>query len=329
MRKASGAVLVGVGLFALVLAILLPTVVLHGSKKTPLDLNITQRAIATNAKVLDATTNQLATVNLRATRVVKTDSNASDSKNTTVFETLCVVIIKGNTPDCLRSNDPRLLSITTDRVTSNRKSGESVHVAKWNENVNGQPARHSGMTYKWPIDTKKQDYDFYMPDLLKAFKAKYEGTDRIAGLTTYKFVAYSGVQPYKVLGLFDGTYEDTTIAWVEPKTGAVLYGEEHQIQKINSPIDPAGTLALDATFKFDKKSVDYQANYSKDAIKKLDAASKWGPIVLGVVALAAFIGAFFLLRSRKAQGGPDSGEQDRHTGPNPDDDPAEAEPPAW
>ena len=329
MRKAAGVALIGLGVFAVVLAILLPTVVLDKSKKTPLDLNITQRAIATNAKVIDPASGQLQTVTLRATRIVKTDSHASDSTNTTVFETLCVVIVKGDTPDCVRTPDPRLLSVTTDRVTANRRSGESVHVAKWNENVNGQPARHKGMTYKWPIDTKKQTYDFYFPDLLKAFPAKYEGTDRIAGLTTYKFVSYTGVQPYKVGGTFDGTYEDTTIAWVEPKTGAVVYGEEHQIQKINSPTDPAGTLALDATFKFDKASVDYQANYSKDAIKKLDAAGSWGPIVLAIVAVAAFIGAFFLLRSRAASGGADSEGEGRHTGPTPDDDPAQTEPPVW
>ena len=250
-----------------------------------------------------------------------------------MVESLCVVIVNGNTPDCPRSPDPRLLSITTDRVTADRVSAESVHVPKYREYVNADTSvRHKGVTYKWPIDTKKKTYQFYMPDLLKAFPAKYEGTDRIAGLTNYKFVAYSGVQPYKVLGLVDGTYEDTTIAWVEPKTGAVIYGEEHQIQRTNEPLnptDPTSTLALDATFKFDKASVDYQANYSKDAIKKLDAASTWGPIVLAVVAIGAFVGAFFLLRPRRSAGGPDSEEPGRHTGPNPDDDPAEAEPPVW
>jgi hypothetical protein len=264
--------------------------------------------------------------------VVRTDSKDSDSKNTTVVEALCVVIVKGNTPDCLRSPDPRLLSVTTDRVTGDRRTGESVHVAKYGEYVNSDTTvRHKGLTYKWPIDTEKKTYQFYMPDLLKAFPAKYEGTDRIAGLTTYKFVAYSGVQPYKVLGLVDGTYEDTTIAWVEPKTGAVIYGEEHQIQRTNEPLnatDPASTLALDATFKFDKESVDFQADYSKDAIKKLDAAGIWGPIILGIVALAAFVGAFFLLR-RRSPAGPESENEGRHSEPTPDDDPAGAEPPVW
>lgn len=324
MRKAAGIVLIGLGLFAVVLAILLPTVVVDRSKKTPLDLDITQISTASGAKVLDTATNELKTVTLRATRVVKTDSHASDGKNTTVFETLCVVIVQGKTPNCMRAPDPRLLSVTTDRVTADRKSAESVHVAKWNENVNGKPARHSGMTYKWPIDTKKKDYTFYMPDLLKSFPATYEGTDRIAGLKVYKFVVKSGVQPYKVQGLFDGTYDDVTTAWVEPLTGAVIYGEEHQVQKLAD-----GTLVLDALFKFDKSAVDYQADFSKNEIDKLKLAQLWAPIGLAVIAVASFVGAYFLLRRRDAHGGPDDAGEGRHSGPRPDDDPNYAEPPVW
>jgi hypothetical protein len=324
MRKAAGIVLIGLGLFAVVLAILLPTVVVDRSKKTPLDLDITQKSTATGAKLLDPATNELRTVNLRATRVVKTDAHASDDTNTTVFETLCVVIIQGNTPDCVRAPDPRLLSVTTDRVTGDRKSGESVHVAKWHENVNGKPVRHVGLTYKWPIDTEKKDYQFFMPDLEKAFPATFEGTDRVAGLEVYKFVSKSGVQPYKINGLFPGTYDDVTTTWVEPLTGAVVYGEEHQVQKLED-----GTLVLDTLFKFDKSAVDFQADYSKDEIDKLKLAQVWAPIGLAVIAVASFVGAYFLLRRRRAAGGPDSEEPGRPTGPTPDGDPNYAEPPVW
>src|SRR3954453_13166521 len=100
MRKASGVVLLGVGIFAVVLAILLPTWVVSQSKKTPLDLDITQRAIATNAQVFNSKTGKLDTVTLRATRLVQTDSHASDDTNTTVNESLCIVIVQGDTPDC-------------------------------------------------------------------------------------------------------------------------------------------------------------------------------------------------------------------------------------
>ncbi len=323
MRKASGVVLIGLGLFALVLTILLPTVVVDRSKKTPLDLNITQVSSGP-AKVLDVSTNQLKDVRLQATRVVKTNSRLSDSSKTTVFETLCIVIIQGpNTPKCVRSSDPRLLSVTTDQVTADRRSAESVHVPGWNENINGKAATHTGLSYKWPIDAKKKTYMFFQPDLGKAFPAVYQGTSKIKGLTVYKYVSATGVQPYKVQGLVDGTYDDTRTVWVEPQTGAIINGVEHQVQKIG------GTeLALDTTLSFEQSAIDYQSNFAKDKIDQLKLAQLWGPLVLGIIALASFVGAYFLLR-RRSPGGTDGEGEGRHGQPTPDDDPNFAEPPVW
>ena len=118
MRRAIGSVLIGIGVFAVILAILLPTVVVPKSTKTPLNLNVT--TIATGpAKLLNASTGQLVDANLRATRTVHSDSHASDSKNTTMDESLCIVNVIGTTPNCVAASDPkgRLLSVTTDRVT--------------------------------------------------------------------------------------------------------------------------------------------------------------------------------------------------------------------
>ena len=323
MRKASGVVLVGLGLFALVLTILLPTVVVDRSKKTPLDLNITQVSSGP-AKVLDVNTNQVKDVRLQATRVVKTNSHFSNGSKTTVFETLCIVISQGNnTPKCVRAPDPRLLSVTTDQVTADRRSAESVHVAAWNENINGKPATHTGLSYKWPIDAKKKTYQFFQPDLGKAFPAVYQGTSTIKGLKVYKYVSATGVQPYKVQGLVDGTYDDTRTVWVEPRTGAIINGVEHQVQKIG------GTqLALETTLSFEQSAIDFQANYAQGKIDKLKQAQLWGPLILGIVALASFIGAYFLLR-RRSSGGTDGEGERRHDQPTPDDDPNFAEPPVW
>lgn len=341
MRKASGVILIGLGVFAVVLAILLPTWVVSASKKTPLDLNITQRAIASGAQVYDSNAGAMKTVTLRATRVVKTDSHASNDKYTTVNETLCVVVLQGTTPDCGSSRtDPRVQSIGYDRVTADRVSAESVHVARYNEYIENfkkidRNVRHSGLTYKWPIDAKKTNYKLFNTDLGESFPATYVGTDRIEGLTVYKYISKTGRQTklydnsrYLVLGTLPGAYDDTVTAWVEPRTGAVVYGEEHQIQYVDNPTDPAGTKVLDANFKFDKPSVDYQANYSKDAITKLDWAQKWGPLLLGILAIVFLVGAYFLLRPRAA-GGSDGDGDGRHGHPTPDDDPNYAEPPVW
>jgi hypothetical protein len=321
MRRAIGAVLVGLGLFAIVLTILLPTVVVSKSKKTPLDLNITQRSSGT-AALLDSATNTTRKVAVRATRIVHSDSHASDGKNTTVNEGLCIVVVQGDTPDCVPSSDPRLLSVTTDRVTTDRKSAQAVHVAKYNENVNGDTSvRHSGMAYKWPIDAKKQTYQFFETNLKKAFPAKYEGTSKIKGLTVYKYVCETGTHPYQVQGLFPGTYTDTRTVWVEPRTGAIIKGVEHTVQALDS-----GQVALDATLTFDPEAIDFQAKFAKSKINDLKKAQLWGPLVLGIFGLAALIGGIIVLRSTGADGD-HPGRRAIRRGTPPPDEPSYADDP--
>lgn len=320
MRRVLGVVLIGLGLFGIAMTILLPTVVVDRSKKTPLDLDI--RQVATGpATVLDAATNSPKQVTLRALRQVRTDSAASDGTNTTVVESLCITIDDGKLPEnCLPSADHRLLSISTDRVTANRRSGESVHVAKYHEAINGNTkARHTGMTYKWPIDAKKKTYQFYEPDLAQAFPATYEGTATRKGLTVYKYVSSTGTHPYKVLDTLPGTYNDTRTVYVEPRTGAIIDGTEHQVQKLEN-----GSVALDTTLKFNQASIDYQANYANDKIDQLKLAELWGPIVLGVLGVAALVGAVLLLRPRRRSEG--DGGAHRDYGSDPDGGPDHGDP---
>ena len=319
MRRAIGVVLVGLGVFAIALTILLPTVVVSGAKKTPLDLSITQRSSGT-ATLLDSATNTTRNVAVRATRVVHSDSHASNSKNTTVNEGLCIVVVQGDTPDCVPSSDPRLLSVTTDRVTTDRKSAQAVHVAKYSENVNGNASiRHSGLAYKWPIDAKKQTYQFFETNLMKAFPATYQGTSKIKGLKVYEYICATGTQPYKIQGLFPGTYNDTRTVWVEPRTGAIIKGVEHTVQTLDS-----GQVALDATFTFDPDAIDYQANFAKSKINDLKKAQLWGPLVVGIFGLAALIGGIIVLRSR---GGDDEhpGRRAIRRGSPPPDEPSYAD----
>ncbi len=302
MRRALAILLIVLGAFGGGLAFLLPAVAVPAVKKTPLNLDITQVSSGPG-KLLDAASGTSRSVQLRATRIVRTDSHASDGTNTTVNESLCIVVVQGTTPNCLPSNDPRLLSITTDRVTSERKSAESVHVANYRENVNGDTsARHAGVTYKWPIDAQRKTYQFYEPDLLKAFPATYEGTSKVAGLTVYQYTAKTGDQPYLVQGLFKGTYNDVTTVYVEPKTGAIVDGVEHQVQTLQD-----GTVALDTTLRFDQSAIDYQANYSKDAIDKLRLAGLWIPIIAGILGVLALVaGVVLVLRghpSSRSDGG--------------------------
>lgn len=311
MRKIVGVVLIGIGLFGLALAVLLPTVVVSGSKKIPLNLNITLVSTG-QAQVLDASSGKLQSVDLRATRVVQTDSKASNSTYTTVNETLCIVVVQGDTPNCFQQSptdpnrDKRLLSTTTDRVTVNRKTAEAANIAKYQESINGsstmsgQPVKHQGIAYAFPIDTKKQTYQFFEPDLNKAFPATYQGTEKIKGLTTYKFVCVITGQPYLINGTFPGSYDDTRTVWVEPRTGVIVKGTEIQKQTMAD-----GTVALNITspLTFDNNAQNYQAHFAKTKINQLQQAQVWGPLVGALVGVAALAGGVLLLRERRGRHG--------------------------
>ncbi len=302
VRRIVGIALILVGAFGVALAILLPAAVVPASKKTPLDLDITQVSTGPT-RLLDAATGQLKQVNLRATRVVRTDSHASDATNTTINETLCIVVVQGNTPDCVASSDPRLLSVTTDRVTADRKSAESVHVGKYSENVNGDTSvRHTGLSYKWPIDAKKKTYQFYQPDVRKAFPARYVGTDKVNGLDVYKYTSTTGKQPYKIQGAVDGSYDDTRTVWVEPGTGTIVKGIERQVQTLAN-----GQTALDTTLTFDKKAVDFQTKFAQGKLDDLKKAQVWLPVIAGVVGVVALVFGLILLRGRRRAPGTGDG----------------------
>ena len=107
MRRLGSALLIAIGLFGIAMAVLLPTYVVPHSKKTPIDLDVVIRSTG-SGQIFNPTTGQMDTHQIRATRTVRSDSHDSDAKNTTVQEVLCLVIVQGNTPDCLHSTDAAL-----------------------------------------------------------------------------------------------------------------------------------------------------------------------------------------------------------------------------
>jgi hypothetical protein len=148
-------------------------------------------------------------------------------------------------------------------------------------------------------------------------------------LTVYKYVSETGTQPYKVNGLFDGTYTDTRTVWVEPHTGAIINGTEHQVQAIIDKNTNESSVALDTTLSFDQSAIDFQANFAKTKINDLKLAQIWAPLVLAIVGLAALVGGILLLRRRRGSSGGDAEGTPRHGQPTPDNDPTDAEPPVW
>jgi hypothetical protein len=299
VRKILMALLVGIGIFGLVLAALLRFYAPSHAEKTPLNLDIKQVANGPG-KILNAATGQLEDFTLNATRRVRTDSAASDSKVTVVQETLCVVKNIGNPPECVDAHDPqhRLVSVTTDRVAADRKTGESVNDPKYAANIDGDSsATHTGLSYKWPLHAKKSSYKFFDPVSRQAPDARFIGTDKLKGMKMYKYEAVIDKMDLPISPGIPGSYADTRTVWVEPVTGVIVQGTEVQKRWLAD-----GSPAFDTTLTFNPASVDYQAKQASDGRAKIKQLTVIFPLICLLVGLAALVGAFLLYRQTSGNG---------------------------
>ena len=300
VRKVVSPLLVLFGVFCLVLAALLAFYAPSRAVKTPLNLDIKQVATGP-AKILNSATGQVVDTSLIATRRVRTDSAASDGKVTVIQETLCIVINVGNPPECVDKDDTqhRLVTFTTDRVAADRKNAEAVNDPKYQENINGATAKHVGLTYKFPFNAKKQSYAFFDPNSMQSPQANFIGTEKLLGINLYKYEATITGASVDVGPGIPGKYDDTRTVWVDPKTGTIVKGIEHQTRTLET-----GAVALDTTLTFDVASQKYQADFAKNGAQKITLLTVVLPIIALLLGLVALFFGLMLARGGRAAAEP-------------------------
>lgn len=313
MKRLGGPILIMVGVFFLVLALGVKFVVAPRAVNAPLQIPAKYRtliAAGSNFTLLDATTGQPKTVTVRVTRHLQGDVAAGDGKVAVYDESLCLSDnTDGTNPGCLKASDPRLITNSTDRVAFNRKSGEAVNDSKYGANVDGNSSiKHVGLDYKFPIDTKKKTYQFFDTVVGKAFPMKYTSTEKIDGLSLYKFVQNITNQAVYTNHVLPSTYSNTRTVWVEPTTGVIVKGSENLTQTLTgrASLDPnselrdptlAGKVALKGLLVFDAKTVANQAQLAKDNLPKIHLVRLWLPLVsliLGLILTA--LGVLMVMR---------------------------------
>ncbi len=300
MRKILTAVLIGFGVFSLVLAGLLRFYAPSQVEKAPLDLKVPQQTATGPAKVYNVATGQLEDVELMATRQVVADSAASDSKVVVNQVTLCIIKVINDPPYCGENkDDPRIVRVIVDRAPADRKTGMAVNDPKYGENIDGAAVKHIGLTYKFPFHAKKTTYQFFDVNSKLPAEARFIGTDKVKGLDTYKYEAVIKDVPLELGGGIPGVYSDTRVVWVEPRTGAIVKGTQYQVRKTTT-----GTTVLEANLAFTDATIDNQSKLAKDGLSSLRLLGVILPLVLVLLALLAFAGAFLLHRRRSEPGPP-------------------------
>ncbi|MCZ7377878.1 DUF3068 domain-containing protein [Micromonospora sp. WMMC250] len=299
MRSTSGAILVGVGTFLIVGAVATPLVVAPALVKVPLDQSSVTVSTAQNATVLDfGTLSERSGVNLTAHRAVRGDVKDGNADRA-VFNVGVRVI----------DDAKKEITLSTDRVALDRRT--AMAVACCAEDINGAPFKHEGLTYTFPFGTEKKTYQYFDNTARKAYPAKYVSTEKLQGLTVYKFemtVEPIQISEIKVPGSLLGSteqvvnagryYANTRTLWVEPDSGVIVKGQEKQLQTLRDGTGADKIKIIDADLAFTEDTQKQQAKAAKDARGQINLLTTVVPVILGLLGLAlVLLGVYLVVRA--------------------------------
>lgn len=318
MRRIVGFVLLGLGVFAVALGLLLRLYAYPRLAKAPLDVDQVSVATATGvtALVIENKAPKIRDdLNLTATRWVKGDLTRPEVEDggdvAAWIEAVEIVDQNGNR-----------VKATERELCLNRRTNEAHEpctqqyiISKTNQafeevREKDQDASQPGLSLKFPFDTEKRSYQVYDLSIRGQAEARFEGEEQINGLDVYRFV--QDILPAKIesarkvpgslVGRSETTveadlyYQNKRTMWVEPATGQIIKGEEQQYQELvlNGQTPGQGTPVFKGTLTFNDDTVNKNVSDAEDNRSKLWLLTTL-PIILWVVGAVLILGGIALL----------------------------------
>ncbi|GAB3595031.1 DUF3068 domain-containing protein [Angustibacter peucedani] len=317
MRRVLGFVIATIGVAVLVIGALARPVLYDRLATVKLDQKSTSVSEGSGMSALRASADGvevLRDVQLRSTRQVRGIPGKVNGKDGQAFWQT------GVTSEAVGIGQ---LSFSQEGVSFNRKTAEAsnccgdfVSTGDLDNPSATEPVTHEGLFFKFPFDVQKKTYKFWDGDLDRAEPINYVSTEKLDGVTVYKFEQKLGPEPVgeprtALPGSLFGTdqpvdaqlvYENIRTLWIEPNTGVIIKGQEQQNKRLEAAGLPAapvtvGTIGYsDATVK--KNAEDWGTKGS--LLKALRTTVPVGGIVIGLVLL--LLGLFLILGGRRRDG---------------------------
>ncbi|MFE5817719.1 DUF3068 domain-containing protein [Streptomyces sp. NPDC056479] len=226
--------------------------------------------------------------------------------------------------------DGKMVSKIPERYIFDAHTQEPVHAT--GEMVDGDPVKRTGIEFKWPFLTEKRDYEYFDAQARVTAPIHYKGTQDFRGVDVYYFeqtipwtkvsfprtMPVEGITPESVAKT--GTtrwYTTVRKFWVEPLTGAPVYGEEIHKEELRG-----GTLLGDrdkvTAFAGHVKMREDYIDHTVDLVKSnrtlvllMTSYLPWGFLTLGLLLLA--LSLYLEARSRR----PGDPQPTKNTEPEP------------
>ena len=316
MRRKAGLVLLALAVFFAALSPLLRWYAFPRLAKVPANQYQDMVLEAKDATLLDYGTMRAKKVSkVTIVQTLKGDVEASErieesaGRDVVVWDGLSYVV----------GPDGTMVSRIPERYIFDAHTQEPVHAT--GEMVDGDPVRRQGIEFKWPFLTGKRDYEYFDAQARVTAPITYKGTQDFRGLEVYYFeqtIPWTEVKIPKTLpveGLTPEAVEQTGTTrwyttvrkfWVEPLTGAPVYGEEIHQEELRG-----GTLLGDrekvTAFAGHVKMREDYITHTVDLVKSqrllialLTSYLPWGFLTLGVLLLA--LALYWEARGRRPAG---------------------------
>ncbi|WP_158566721.1 DUF3068 domain-containing protein [Actinomadura craniellae] len=297
MRRSIGLVLVGAGGFLLALAPMLRFYVAERVAIAPLNQYQTTRLEDRSATYFDlATFKTVQNATVTAINTLRGDVRAGNER----------VAVWDSSTEIFDKQRNKRIQIQGYRVAFDRRTSALVNCC--GSNVGGDTSvQMSGYALLFPLaNVQKRDYTFFDMTTKRPLPMRYDGVDKVQGMTTYRFVQVvpytrtEGVEyqvPGELLGLgrrsgshrVDRYAGATVTVWVDPRTGIPVKHWQSILTTVQTP-DGKGKLTVAAA---DLVTVDADQKrnvaYSEDRATQLRLLNSTVPtasVGVGVVMLA-------------------------------------------
>lgn len=288
MRKILGPLLIGLGAFLIVVAILGLVYAPGAVKKTPLGTDSTTY-LSGQADRLSAGMRPI-----YALSITKSDDEASTDDVAVFTNVGCAVFDVGQDPqECADAEDENALALGTDVFATDRVTAEAVDF----DALPADAVPHQGLINKWPFDAEKKTYPYWDSITQTGVDAVYDRTEEVAGFETYVYRVSIDEAPIEIAEGTPGTYTDLKEIYVDPRTGKIIHQTDDQQRYLDD-----GTAVLDLQLAFTEDQQAENVADAEDSISGLDLLTKTVPLIGFIVGgLLLLVGHFLVLTGRRSK----------------------------
>ncbi|QYX80841.1 DUF3068 domain-containing protein [Streptomyces akebiae] len=302
MRRRSGLILLALAVFFTALSPLLRWYAFPNLAKIPANQYQDMVLEAKDATLLDYGTMTARTVpKVTIVQTLKGNVEASEEIEKTTDRD--VVVWDGLS--YVQGPDGEMVSRIPERYIFDAHTQEPVHAK--GEMVDGDPVERRGLEFKWPFLTEKRDYEYFDAQARITAPIHYKGTQDFRGVEVYYFeqtipwteVPFPRTMP--VEGITRETVAQTGTTrwyttvrrfWVEPVTGAPVYGEEIHKEELRGGTllgDREKVTAFAGHVKMREDYIDHTVDLvtsQRTLVLLMTSYLPWGFLGLGLLLLA-------------------------------------------